>query len=162
VGRDAAARLERERQRETVVREPIRPAAQVASITPLGGRREEIVVPRREEMGPARRTYEEVHPVGSSSGVAPALRAGATTAALQAAFAAAPPAARASTAPLLEAELMLEETFEVAEPEIEPRAAHETELRHHEARHTALPKPGLRTWSADDLDVPAFLRRQMD
>jgi hypothetical protein len=29
-------------------------------------------------------------------------------------------------------------------------------------RHPALPKPGLPIWSADDLDVPAFLRRQMD
>jgi hypothetical protein len=42
----------------------------------------------------------------------------------------------------------------VVEPSPVPRAV--------QTRHAALPKPGLPSWSADDLDVPAFLRRQMD
>jgi hypothetical protein len=34
--------------------------------------------------------------------------------------------------------------------------------RGRELAHFVLPRPGMRSWSADDLDVPAFLRRQMD
>jgi hypothetical protein len=34
--------------------------------------------------------------------------------------------------------------------------------RGRELPHLVLPRPELRSWSADDLDVPAFLRRQMD
>ena len=40
-------------------------------------------------------------------------------------------------------------------------------LTQHKARtleipHVSLPRPGQQAWNADDLDVPAFLRRQMD
>jgi len=47
-----------------------------------------------------------------------------------------------------------------AEP---PQAVHEPLApRGRELPHFVLPRPGLGSWSADDLDVPAFLRRQMD
>ena len=36
------------------------------------------------------------------------------------------------------------------------------EARTLEIPHVSLPRPGQQAWSADDLDVPAFLRRQMD
>jgi hypothetical protein len=35
-------------------------------------------------------------------------------------------------------------------------------LRGLEIPQVTLPRPGMQTWNADDLDVPAFLRRQMD
>jgi cell division protein FtsZ len=51
-----------------------------------------------------------------------------------------------------------EETAAVeSHPRREPVAARGRELA-----HFVLPRPGMRSWSADDLDVPAFLRRQMD
>jgi hypothetical protein len=40
----------------------------------------------------------------------------------------------------------------------EPDAA----TRGRELPQLVLPRPGTRHWNADDLDVPAFLRRQMD
>jgi cell division protein FtsZ len=36
------------------------------------------------------------------------------------------------------------------------------EARTLEIPHVSLPRPGQQAWNADDLDVPAFLRRQMD
>ncbi len=38
----------------------------------------------------------------------------------------------------------------------------EPPTRGQELPQLVLPRPGTRSWNADDLDVPAFLRRQMD
>lgn len=35
-------------------------------------------------------------------------------------------------------------------------------VRGQEIPQVTLPSPGMHSWNADDLDVPAFLRRQMD
>jgi cell division protein FtsZ len=146
MGREAAARAEH-RMREHAPRLSERPAAQVASITPLRERE------RREE--PA-------EPVAPAAPAVPAPRA-ANVATPSARLETSPVgtallAGRAeatATAPWLDLELE-EEPPPAAPPE---QVAYQ---RQPQKRHAALPKPGLPSWSADDLDVPAFLRRQMD
>jgi hypothetical protein len=147
MGREAAARAE-------LRRAEVRPAAQVASITPLRERRNEAVEP--------------IAPAAPAPAAAPGPRAGhaaAPSARVEAALPGAtlqatlddpgPAIATGATAPWLDLELE-EEPQPVVAPE--PLVAE----RQPQKRHAALPKPGLPAWSADDLDVPAFLRRQMD
>jgi cell division protein FtsZ len=152
LGRDGFARHDAARPRDAGGREPARPAAQVAaaasqvaSITPL---------PRDRRDEPALAV-----PVGRAAGnAAPAARLDPAAAAAPALSPLAPPVPvepPAPTQPWLHLDLELE-------PLIEPEPADAPHERGTQVRHPALPKPGLPTWSADDLDVPAFLRRQMD
>jgi cell division protein FtsZ len=155
LGREAAAvRAAEQRLREL---ERARPAAQVASITPLA--RPE----RRAESEP----YAPAAPAVSApaprvqGAAAPTARlepaAGApATATLEAPSAPAPALTQTATAPWLDLEFE-----EVPEPTVVPEVEAQ-EARQPQSRHVALPRPGLPSWSADDLDVPAFLRRQMD
>ena len=70
-----------------------------------------------------------------------------------------PALSAAATAPWFDLELEAEPpAVEVSPLPAEPVAPE----RQVQMRHPALPRPGLPSWSADDLDVPAFLRRQMD
>jgi hypothetical protein len=155
LGREAAAaRAELQRLREL---ERGRPAAQVASITPLAR--------------PERRFEPEPHlapPVPSLGAAAPRVAAPAGPTArldagglgmstLQATAAPAPTLTSTATAPWLD--LQMEE---IVEPVAVAEVAPEPEARQPQERHVSLPRPGLPSWSADDLDVPAFLRRQMD
>jgi cell division protein FtsZ len=145
-GRDAA-RAELARLREPA---PARPAAaQVASITPLAPRRPEPeVVPAAAS--PAPRAAAPAAPPSARLeppvGAPPVLQPAAA------------PVTSGATAPWLELEIDEEAAAAppvvAAEPVPPERAT--------EKRHAALPRPGLPSWSADDLDVPAFLRRQMD
>ena len=146
MGREAAARA------ELRMRETSRPAAQVASITPLRERRNEPAEP----FAPAAPPPAAAPAPRSGTMAAPSARVEPATpsATAQAAMVDSNPAlAAGATAPWLDLEL-----------EDEPQPAAEPEMieRQPQKRHMALPKPGLPSWSADDLDVPAFLRRQMD
>jgi cell division protein FtsZ len=109
---------------------------------------------------PLARPERRAEPAPRSHAAAPSARI-ETEVALPAPAAAplAVPAANATaTATWIDADVATEveliETPAPVEPAPAPRAV--------QARHAALPKPGLPSWSADDLDVPAFLRRQMD
>ena len=153
LGREAArADL---RQREAALRDAGRPAAQVASITPLTARE--------------RRLEAETQPVAPPQGVTPRGTAAAPPSARLEPAGPTPPGrpeatampalSAAATAPWFDLELEAEPpAVEVSPLPAEPVAPE----RQVQMRHPALPRPGLPSWSADDLDVPAFLRRQMD
>jgi len=147
MGREAAARAE-------LRRNEVRPAAQVASITPLRERRSESAEPIAPAApAPAAAPMPRASYVTAPSARIEAPLPGAT---LQATIEEAGPVIPSgATAPWLDLELE-EEPQPAVEPE--PFVAE----RQPQKRHAALPKPGLPAWSADDLDVPAFLRRQMD
>jgi len=118
-------------------------AAPVASITPLARPERRVeAAPRAATGAPSARLETEVTVPSAAVPAAPAASA---------------PVSTTATAPWIDVEVEseIETTVPViVEPAPAPRAV--------QARHAALPKPGLPSWSADDLDVPAFLRRQMD
>jgi cell division protein FtsZ len=162
-GRDAARA---EQRREAAARELPRPAAaQVASITPLAARerREVEMVPPVAPVPVAPAAPAPRPSVTASAAAVPAARLEAPEPVLMAPLAT-PTAVQPETAhayssaaaPWLALELEDEPAPApaFAEPAVAERLA--------QKRHVSLPKPGLPSWSADDLDVPAFLRRQMD
>jgi cell division protein FtsZ len=65
--------------------------------------------------------------------------------------------ATATVEPVAKAEQVLSSTTVESEP---PQAG--GYIRGQEIPQVTLPRPGMQSWNADDLDVPAFLRRQMD
>jgi hypothetical protein len=148
-GRDVV-RAEPGPRRDVATREATRvAAAQVAQITPLT---------RRAELEP--------QPV-----TAPAMARGATTATAAAARLEMPiaPAPVTVTTPEPAIDPLLKPTqpwlhldLELESAQDDPLLAEPAPDRVPQSRHASLPKPGLPSWSADDLDVPAFLRRQMD
>ena len=116
-------------------------AAPVASITPLARPERRVEVATRAASAAPSARLETETAVAAAVPAAPIASASISTTA---------------TAPWMDVEVDSEETAApaIVEPASAPRAV--------QARHAALPKPGLPSWSADDLDVPAFLRRQMD
>jgi cell division protein FtsZ len=155
-GREAA-RTEA-RRAEIYGREvPRAAAAQVASITPLAAReRHAEPVPALAPASPVTR---------ASAAAAPAARFDPQSGEPRQAVLEPPAAPAHSAAPSATATPWLDLQMATdAELEAEPPLAAELPMheRQPQKRHAALPKPGLPSWSADDLDVPAFLRRQMD
>jgi len=153
------------RSRDLAAREVARAAAlAVANITPLGARDRRLDVEPQPMTVPAMPRASMSGPMAGAAAAA-RLEAPATEflppPVLPATVAQPVPAeldpSLRPTAPWLHLDLELEEPAAILEVEAPLRAE-----RGHETRHTSLPKPGLPSWSADDLDVPAFLRRQMD
>jgi len=156
LGRETARNDASARARESLLRDPARAAAsQVASITRLTARERLDAEAQPAIAAPVMRA-----PSGSAAAAAklemPAVQAVAAAIVPEPAPAQQP---AQPTQPWLHLDLELEDEEFLASP----AAAEPATLdRQPQARHVALPKPGLPSWSADDLDVPAFLRRQMD
>ncbi len=147
---DANARL-----REALQRDPGRAAAsQVASITPFTARERLAAEAQPAMAAPVPRASGSAAPAAKLE--MPAVQAVASPVVAEPAPVQQP---AQPTQPWLHLDLELEDEEFLASPAAaEPPALD----RQTQARHVALPKPGLPSWSADDLDVPAFLRRQMD
>jgi len=160
IARDAFARADA-RQRESQLRDSVRPAAQVAApaaaVAPAAPVAPITPLPRERREEPAyavpvsRATGNAVPAARMDAALAPAVTPQPVPVAPQA-----PIEVAAPTQPWLHLDLELE-----PEADATPEDAMPFE-RATQVRHVALPKPGLPSWSADDLDVPAFLRRQMD
>jgi cell division protein FtsZ len=160
IGRENVVRTSQPRNRESL---PVggKPAAYVAPVT-----RSADLAPRSPQgSAPSRRD--------STLGIPenPTLEArrvegggGTTTASATVQRQVEPPVARvaaptAKVEPVAKAEQVLSAVATALQPET-PQAG--GAARGQEIPQVTLPRPGMHSWNADDLDVPAFLRRQMD
>jgi cell division protein FtsZ len=148
VSRELAARME--------PRAASRPAAQVTSIGALGRREEE---PARAAASTTPASVGRPSSPGPTvSSAPPAMTTPRTEARAPVSAPEVRPGATTASAVLTQPQDGVEPKAPAAQTEVEPQSA----TRAQEVAHLLLPKSGARGWSADDLDVPAFLRRQMD
>jgi len=138
-----------------------KPAAHLAPSLKGGNEAASVAQPRRSAASTEALPGIPERPFGEQR--RPEASAGTTTASASvqktAAVASDPQAvATATVEPVAKAEKVLSLGV-AAETEV-PQVG--TALRGLEVPQVTLPRPGMQSWNADDLDVPAFLRRQMD